>query len=79
MADVQIQYSIEFGQNLRIEYKPAGSAGPYTQYPSFPDAGDSPVIITLPSGNYDLQLSTICPNCSGNRYSDPFTTTITVP
>lgn len=78
MGNVKLTYTIPFGSNLRVGYKPAGAASPYTYLNVFPGAEDSPYTIVIPAGFYDVQLSTICPNCSGNNYSDPFVTQVTV-
>lgn len=78
MGDVRIVYSIEFGQNLRIGHKPTGSSGPYTYLSTFPEAEDSPFTFSLPVGIYDIEISTICPNCSGNLYSEPEVRTVNV-
>lgn len=79
MATFDLYYTIEYGQRLRIGYKQASSSGPYNYLPDFPTPEESPYEITLPTGTYDLELTTVCPNCAGNKYSDAYLTTITVP
>ena len=79
MGNIKITYTIPYGSALRIGYKAAGSSSAYTYLTTFPDAADSPYQFTVPAGFYDVEISTICPNCSGNRYSDPYVTQVTVP
>lgn len=76
---VTITYSIPFGTNLRIGYKAFNSAAAYTYLNTFPGPSDSPFSFTLASGDWDIETTTICPNCSGNTFSDPVVSTVSVP
>ncbi len=78
MGNVRINAELEFGQSSRIGWKINGSAGPYTYLNSFPGPDDMPFTFILPAGTYDIEVSTICPNCSGNIYSDPEVKTVVV-
>lgn len=79
MGDVILTYSIPIGTKLRIGHRPPASTGPFTYLVATPTDQDSPYTFTLPTGAYDLELSTICPNCSGNNFSDAFIEPINVP
>lgn len=78
MGTVRISGELEFGQHMRIGHKVTGSSGPYTYLNSFPGPDDIPFDFTLPVGIYDIEVTTICPNCSGNIYSDPEVRTVNV-
>jgi hypothetical protein len=72
MATLVINYTIPFGANVRIGYKQQSSSGPYTYLTNYPSYNDSPYTISgLPIGNYQIELTTLCPNCSGGVFSDP--------
>lgn len=73
MANITFSYSITFGTNLRVGYRQKGSTGPYNYLNSYPSYADSPYTITgLVPGLYDIELTTICPNCGASLYSDPY-------
>lgn len=78
MGTVRLGYSIEYGQNLRIGYKATGSSNAYTYLNDFPGPEDAPYEFELPAGIYDIEMTTICPNCSGNKYADPEIRTVNV-
>lgn len=71
--------SIPFGTSLRIGYRLSGSLGAYTYLTTYPSYNDLPYDFTLPSGNIQVEYTTICNACGGGRYSDPVTVTVTVP
>lgn len=72
MASLQVNYSISFAQSVRIGYKQYGTSDPYTYLTVFPGPGDAPYTISsLPFGLYQVEVTTICPNCSGGIYSTP--------
>lgn len=81
MSSVDLAYTIAFNQKIRIGYRVWGSSGPYTYLNTFPGPGDSPYDLTsvLTTGDWDVEVTVICPNCSGNSYSSPTVTSITVP
>lgn len=77
MATIIFNFTIPFGTSLRVGYIPTGSAGPYTYITDYPTYSDSPYTLTVPSpGQYNLELTTICPNCSGSQYSSPLVITV---
>lgn len=72
MASIQFNYTIPFGSSLRIGYKPQTSGGPYTYLPTYPSYNASPYTISgIALGAYDIEVSTVCQNCSGANFSDP--------
>lgn len=76
----KVVYTIDNGQKVRICYRPFNSAGPYTCLNDFPGPEESPYTFSLPSsGDWEIQVTTICPNCSGNNYSDPVISMVTEP
>lgn len=78
MGTVRINGELELGQSIRIGWKVTASANPYTYLNTFPGPEDLPFDFNLPAGQYDIETSTICPNCSGNVYSDPEVRTVNV-
>lgn len=79
MGNVTLTYSIPIGTKLRIGHRPPASTGPFTYLPTNPTSEESPYTFVLPQGLYDLELTTVCPNCSGNNFSDAFIQPINVP
>ena len=72
MANITVNYSIPFGASIRIGYRVQASSNPFTYISGFPSYNDSPVVISgLPINNYEVELTTICPNCSGGIFSNP--------
>lgn len=72
MASITINYSIPFGSSVRIGYRIQASSSPFTYVNGFPSYNDSPYVISgLALGNYEVELTTICPNCSGGIFSAP--------
>jgi len=70
---------IKFGSLLRIGYRASGSAAGYTYLPVLFSQSQLPVIITVPSpGNWELEYTEVCSNCSGGIYSDPVLLTVSV-
>jgi hypothetical protein len=79
MGDVKITYTIPYGSVIRIGYKAQNSASPYTYLGTFPNPSQSPYTFSItPPGVYDVELTTICPNCSGSTPSDPIVYTVNV-
>mgnify|MGYP003405103733 CR=1 len=70
--------TIPYGSTLRIGYRPYGSTSPYTYLGSFPGYDSLPYTFTLSSGTWQLEYTSICPNCSMPKYSSPETVIITV-
>lgn len=69
MATVRVDYTIPFGTNMRIGYRAQNSTNPFTYLSPFPSYADSPYLISdLPLGNYEVELTPICPNCNGANY-----------
>jgi hypothetical protein len=69
---------ISFGATLRIGYRTYGSSSPYTYLSYFPSYNELPYEFELSSGTWQVEYTTICPNCSGSVYSDPQTYVIVV-
>lgn len=78
MGTVRVNYTIEYAQKLRIGYKASASASAFTYLPDFPGPDQAPFDFTLSPGTYDVETTVICPNCSGNIYSDPIVSTVAV-
>lgn len=79
MGNVNLTYTIPIGTKLRIGYRIQGSSSPFTYLTTTPTDQQSPYTFTLASGAYDLELTTVCPNCSGNAFSDVTQVPINVP
>ena len=72
MASITIMATLVFNGSLRIGYRVKNSSNPFTYIPAYPTANELPYIITgLSSSTYELELTQICPNCSGGVYADP--------
>lgn len=75
MASLVINYSIPFGASIRIGYRQLNTSGPFTYISGFPTYNDSPYTISgIPTGSYEVETTTICPNCGGGVFSDPIIT-----
>lgn len=73
MAALTFNFTIPFGTSLRVGYVPYGSSGPYTYIATYPSYSDSPYTLTVPNpGLYNLELTTVCPSCSGAGFSTPY-------
>lgn len=73
MPFIEFNYSIPFNSSLRVGYRLAGSSGPYTYISSFPTYAESPYTLTVPLVTlYEIELSTMCPSCSGSVPSDTY-------
>ena len=72
MADITIQASIPFNSSLRIGYRLVSSSSPFTYLTNYISQDDLPYVITgLPTGSYEVELTTVCPNCSGSTFGEP--------
>ncbi len=72
MATLTINYDIAFGASLRIGYRIQSSSSAFTYVTTYPGYNDSPYLVSgLAVGNYEVELTTICPNCSGGVFADP--------
>lgn len=72
--------SIGFNSQLRVGYRAAYSATGFTYISHFPSYNELPYIFSVPSsGVWEIEYTELCPSCSGNSYSDPVTTLVTVP
>lgn len=72
MASITINYSIPFGASIRIGYRVQNSSNPFTYLTNFPTYNDSPYVISgIPANNYEVELTTICPNCTGGVFGEP--------
>lgn len=72
MASITINYSIPFGSSLRIGYRIQNSSNPFTYLSNYPTYNDSPYTFDgLALGSYEVELTTVCPSCSGGVFADP--------
>lgn len=73
MASLTINYSIPFGASIRIGYRIQNTSTPFTYIDTFPTYNDSPFTISdlAANNNYEVELTTICPNCSGGVFGTP--------
>jgi hypothetical protein len=72
MANIIIAATINPGASLRIGYRVKNSSNPFTYLSVYPTSVDLPYTITgLGAGFYEVELTQICPNCSGGVFSDP--------
>jgi len=70
MAKLTVNYTIPSLTSIRIGYRISGSSTPFTYVAPNPTYLDSPYLIDgIPAGDYELELTTICSNCS--TPSDP--------
>jgi len=70
--------SIKFGSNLRIGYRPAGSLAAFTYLNHYPTFNELPYTFTLGIGNWEVEMTEICPDCGGYKYSAPEVVNITI-
>lgn len=70
--------SINFGSNLRIGYRIAFSSSAFTYLNQFPTLDELPYTFNLDPGTYEIEYTQVCPNCSGNKYSEPDIVVVTV-
>lgn len=72
MATITVNYTIPFGASIRIGYRIQSSSSAFTYVSTYPNYNQSPYIISdLPIGNYEVELTTICPNCTGGIFAEP--------
>ena len=72
MASITVNYTIPFGASLRIGYRIENSSSAFTYLTTFPTYNESPYTFSgLPVGNYEVELTTVCPNCTGGVFADP--------
>jgi len=72
MASLTIDYTIPFGASVRIGYREQGSSSAFTYITNYPTYNESPYIISgISVGNYEVELTTICPNCGGGIFAEP--------
>lgn len=71
MASITINYTIPFGASIRVGYREQASTNAFTYLPNYPSYNESPYTISgIPIGNYEVELTTVCPNCSGGIFAD---------
>jgi hypothetical protein len=72
MASITVNYTIPFGSSVRIGYRVQSSSDPFIYISPYPNYSGSPYTISgLPVGNYEVELTTVCPNCSGAVFGEP--------
>lgn len=72
MASVTVNYTIPFGSSIRIGYRIQGSSSAFTYINTYPTYNDSPFTFSgLALGTYEVELTTICPNCTGGIFGEP--------
>lgn len=75
MAQLEVHYTVDFGNSVRIGYRTFGSTGPYTYVMPFPDYSQTPYYVTgIPAGDYEVEVTSVCPNCAGSSYGQPVVT-----
>ena len=72
MATITVNYTALFGQSVRIGYRVQNSGNPFVYPMPFPTYADSPYLITgVALGSYEVEITSVCPNCSGAQYGYP--------
>jgi hypothetical protein len=73
MGSITVNMSIPYGATLRVGYRITNSGNAFTYVDPFPTYNDLPYTFSVAdtAGTYDVQLTTICPNCALGTYSDP--------
>ena len=72
MGQLVVTATIPFGSSARIGYKIKNSSNPFTYHTQYPTYNDFPYTIDgIAIGTYEVEITGICPNCSGAQYSDP--------
>lgn len=72
MATIRVAYDIPFGTSIRIGYRVQNSLSPFTYVMPFPSYAQTPFYIQdLPLQQYEVELTSVCPNCSGANYGSP--------
>ena len=72
MATIRIDYELGFGYSMRVGYRVKNSSNPFTYTAPYPGYADSPYFIqNLPLEQYEVELTPVCPNCSGAQFGDP--------
>lgn len=72
MASITVNYTIPFGASIRIGYRAQSSSSPFTYLTTFPTYNDSPYTFSgIAAGDYEVELTTICPSCSGGKFGEP--------
>jgi len=72
---------VSYGSVLRIGYRQVGSSAAFTYVPYYPGQNELPYTFTVPAaGTYEFELTQVCSTCaSGNKYSTPIVTIVTIP
>jgi len=72
MAQIVVNYTIPNGATIRIGYRVQNSSQAFIYPTPYPDYTMSPYMINnIPLGTYEVELTTICPNCSGGVFGQP--------
>ena len=72
MAQITITASIPFGTHARVGYRLKMSSDPFTYPVDYPAYNEFPYTIDgLAVGTYEVEVTTVCPNCAGGLYSSP--------
>jgi hypothetical protein len=72
MGQLVINASIPFGASARIGYRVPSTSAPFVYHSQYPGYNDFPYTIDdVPLGTYEVEITVICPNCSGAMYSEP--------
>ncbi len=80
MGKIKISATVDFGTSLRVGYRVRSSISPFTYFSHYPKYNELPYTFQeeVPNGDYEVEVTGICPNCSGAEYSDPIIQYITV-
>jgi len=72
MGQLNITASIPFGTSARIGYRVKNSSNSFTYHSQYVNYNNFPYTIDdIPTGAYEVEITVICPNCSGSLYSEP--------
>lgn len=72
MAQIRVDYTTDFGKSVRVGYRLQNSGNPFIYPTPFPTYADSPYYITgIALGIYEVELTSVCPNCSGAQFGYP--------
>lgn len=61
-----------FGASMRVGYRIQNSSAAFTYLTTYPTYNESPFTFDgLALGTYEVELTTVCPSCSGGIFSEP--------
>lgn len=80
MAHVTLKASMAYGTTARVGYRIRSSDDPWIYFVQQPSYDEFPYTFeeNIPPGDYEFEVSTLCPSCSGGKFSDPQIVYLTV-